>query len=68
MFRRKLLIALFALGTVGGFASGIHSMRRHCRRNWDRDRQMQMGDRSFCDGKADHGPRHHGPRKWSEEE
>ena len=66
MFRRKLMIALFALGTVGGFASGIHSMRRHCRRNWDRDRQMQSATWGDCHGaKGDHGPRHH---KWQEEE
>lgn len=28
--KRGLLIALFSIGTVGGFASGIHSMKRHC--------------------------------------
>ena len=30
MFRYRLRIALFAFGTIAGFASGIHSMR-HCR-------------------------------------
>jgi|JI10StandDraft_1071094.scaffolds.fasta_scaffold126004_2 hypothetical protein len=28
--KRGLLIALFSIGTVGGFASGIHTMKRHC--------------------------------------
>jgi hypothetical protein len=65
MFRRKLIIALLALGTVGGFASGIHSMRRHCRRGWERDRQMNVDCR---DGSRwDDGPRHQ-PRKSGEEE
>jgi len=65
MIRRKIVIALLALGTVGGFASGIHSMRRgHCRRDWER-REMKNDCR---DGSRwDDGPRHH-PRKWAEEE
>lgn len=28
--KRGLLIGLLSLGTIGGFASGIHSMRHHC--------------------------------------
>ncbi|MEO7095231.1 MAG: hypothetical protein ABI175_18365 [Polyangiales bacterium] len=68
MIRRKLMIALFALGTVGGFASGIHSMRRHCRRGWERDRQMNVDCRDGKSSKSNDGPRHHGPRNWGEEE
>jgi hypothetical protein len=65
MIRRKILIAVLALGTVGGFASGIHSMRRCAyRRHHMEQRYMEKcGDRSD----RDDGPRHH-PRKWSEEE
>ncbi len=32
--RRKLLIALFALGTVGGYAGGFASMRCHRGGRW----------------------------------
>jgi hypothetical protein len=34
--RRRILIALLALGTVGGYASGFASLkyRSHCRRAW----------------------------------
>lgn len=34
--RRRLLIVLLALGTVGGYSSGIASLRyrKHCRRAW----------------------------------
>ena len=35
MIRRKILIALFGIGTVAGFGSGISSMRHHCRAHHD---------------------------------
>lgn len=28
--KRGLLIGLFSIGTIGGFASGFHHMRGHC--------------------------------------
>lgn len=28
--KRGLLIGLFSIGAIGGFASGIHSMKHHC--------------------------------------
>ncbi|MFO0550712.1 MAG: hypothetical protein U0271_20120 [Polyangiaceae bacterium] len=31
MYKRKIVMALLALGTVGGFASGFMSMRCHAR-------------------------------------
>jgi hypothetical protein len=34
MLRRKIVIALLTLGTIGGFASGIASLR--CRAQWRR--------------------------------
>lgn len=33
--RRRLIIALLALGTIGGYASGFASLR--CRAQWKRD-------------------------------
>lgn len=38
--RRRIVIALLALGTVGGYASGIASLRHrsHCRHAWSEDR------------------------------
>jgi len=30
MIRRKIAMGLLTLGTIGGFASGFHSMRQHC--------------------------------------
>jgi hypothetical protein len=38
--RHRILIALFALGTIGGFASGFHSLRHRgeCRRSWMEER------------------------------
>ena len=34
--RRRILIVLLALGTVGGYSSGIASLRyrKHCRKAW----------------------------------
>jgi hypothetical protein len=34
--RRRILIVLLALGTVGGYSSGIASLRyrSHCRKAW----------------------------------
>ena len=37
--KRKLLIVALALGTVGGFASGIMSLR--CHGKWRRDHHRQ---------------------------
>jgi hypothetical protein len=41
--RRRILIALLALGTVGGYASGFASLkyRSHCRRAWMEQRAYQ---------------------------
>lgn len=38
--RRRFVIALLALGTVGGYASGFSSLRHrsHCRSSWSEDR------------------------------
>jgi hypothetical protein len=38
--RRRILIVLFALGTVGGYSSGIASLRHrsHCRGSWKESR------------------------------
>jgi hypothetical protein len=38
--RRRFVIALLALGTVGGYASGFASLRyrSHCRSAWNEDR------------------------------
>lgn len=38
--RRRIVIALLALGTVGGYASGFASLRyrSHCRSAWNEDR------------------------------
>ncbi|WP_224364678.1 hypothetical protein [Hyalangium versicolor] len=40
MHRRRILIALLALGTIGGYASGFSSLRHHsqCRRAWMEER------------------------------
>ena len=64
MIRRKLIIGLLALGTIGGFASGIHSMRRCAHRRHQQEQRYQDMDK--C-GDRDEGPRHH-PRKSDEEE
>lgn len=34
--RRRVLIVLLALGTIGGYSSGIASLRyrKHCRKAW----------------------------------
>lgn len=34
--KRGLLIGLFSIGTIGGFASGMHSMRHHCQARRER--------------------------------
>jgi hypothetical protein len=41
--RRRILVVLLALGTVGGYASGIASLRyrSHCRRAWMEARTSQ---------------------------
>lgn len=41
--RRRILIVLLALGTVGGYASGFASLRHrsHCRRAWMEERASQ---------------------------
>ncbi|MBN1203636.1 MAG: hypothetical protein JXB05_01760 [Myxococcaceae bacterium] len=41
--RRRILVVLLALGTVGGYASGIASLRyrSHCRRAWTEARTSQ---------------------------
>ena len=38
--RRRIVIALLALGTVGGYASGFASLRygSHCRHGWGEQR------------------------------
>jgi len=38
--KRRILIVLFALGTVGGYSSGIASLRHrsHCRGAWKESR------------------------------
>jgi hypothetical protein len=38
--RRRILIVLFALGTVGGYSSGFASLRHrsHCRGAWQESR------------------------------
>ncbi len=43
--RRRILITLLALGTVGGYASGFASMKyrsSHCRRAWMEQRTSQQ--------------------------
>jgi hypothetical protein len=41
--RRRLVIALLALGTIGGYASGFASLRHHseCRRAWMEEHASQ---------------------------
>lgn len=43
MRRFRFLAVLFALGTVGGYASGFSSLRHHseCRRAWMEERAPQ---------------------------
>ncbi|HEX8698748.1 MAG TPA: hypothetical protein VF815_07920 [Myxococcaceae bacterium] len=38
--KRRILIVLLALGTVGGYSSGIASLRyrKHCRKAWTESR------------------------------
>ena len=38
--RRRILVVLLALGTVGGYSSGIASLRyrSHCRKAWTESR------------------------------
>ncbi len=38
--RRRILIVLLALGTIGGYSSGIASLRyrSHCRKAWKESR------------------------------
>jgi hypothetical protein len=38
--RRRILVVLLALGTVGGYSSGIASLRHrsHCRKAWTESR------------------------------
>jgi hypothetical protein len=41
--RRRILVVLFALGTIGGFGSGFASLRNRsqCRRAWMEERAPQ---------------------------
>ena len=41
--RRRVLIVLLALGTIGGYSSGIASLRyrKHCRKAWMEARTSQ---------------------------
>jgi hypothetical protein len=53
--RRRIVIALLALGTVGGYASGFASLRyrSHCRSGWGEQRAYSSC--APCPGSA-HGP------------
>ncbi|MDY7230495.1 hypothetical protein [Hyalangium rubrum] len=59
--RRRILIVLLALGTVGGYASGIASLRyrSHCRRAWMEARTPHQCPP--CSGSAE-APAPPGPR------
>jgi hypothetical protein len=59
--RRRLLIVLLALGTVGGYASGFSSLhhRAQCRRAWMEERAAQTC--TPCPGSAE-APTPAGPR------
>jgi hypothetical protein len=46
--RRKLLIALLALGTVGGFGSGIASLSRGCRSHHERRAAFERHVADVC--------------------
>ena len=50
--RRRIVIALLALGTVGGYASGFASLRYRssCRHAWTEDRSVSAS--SPCPGSA----------------
>jgi hypothetical protein len=62
--RRRILIVLLALGTVGGYSSGIASLRyrSHCRKAW-----TESGPRAYqtcppCPSTSAQAPTPSGPR------
>jgi hypothetical protein len=58
--RRRILITLLALGTVGGYASGFASLKyrsSHCRRAWMEQRAPQAPAPSSAEPPMPSGPR-----------
>jgi hypothetical protein len=62
--RRRILVVLLALGTVGGYASGFSSLRHHaqCHRAWMEERAAQTCTPCPGSAEAPQAPTPAGPR------
>jgi hypothetical protein len=49
--KRRILIALFGLGTIGGFGAGFHSLRYHA---WQRHAAFEKHVAQLCTDAAKH--------------